>query len=604
MAMTFLQYLNGLSIPYQTGRRLKVDYWWAGLGYYTLSLVIIISYGIGVFNSGTYLKDADVLGTVNPYVDDTTHPSKTCEANGDCATVFAGLTAASYCTSASMSYEYSDTFKYIGAGGTGGPNCEQVNAYEVSTKDENIATFSTVYTEWQKFAWPCADAATHPMALAGTANCDAGTSTVEPSGQCSCTAERAVFPLAIEDYTVHMPHGYTVHDLNKMSWKGWSYLPDALPEDGIPSVLDTTLMIPDGAGGFTERHVRGGEDIKFTLGEILAMVGVDLNAENRPAGRDARGDTDTAFANRYPTFRHTGLSIEFDLEYTNREVENEIEWGDTRVIAKVNVANATMSWSSVGPTTFYPTYPTGATGNQAYHRVIRYPQDVRIKFVSRGKVYAFDTIVLINSLISLFVLMGIAGTVMDAIVFYMLPNGVSAVLQNKRAEKVTRRTAFRQMGMQAAILVKQFRALDTDGEGTLSMAELTKIFGELPAISAEQAVQIAKTILTSANGKVDKGLDFKEFMTIMAGDGVDFGKYLEQIKYTAGKNFMKRMSTDGQHAMAAYAEAEEANAAPTSSTERPTMEVAVKHEQPKKKGPPTMGKKKAPVMSKNVDESI
>ena len=273
--------------------------------------------------------------------------------------------------------------------------------------------------------------------------------------------------------------------------------------------------------------------------------------------------------------------------------------------------------------------------------------------------YAFDTIVLINSLISLFVLMGIAGTVMDAIVFYMLPNGVSAVLQNKRAEKVTRRTAFRQMGMQAAILVKQFRALDTDGEGTLSMAELTKIFGELPAITAEQAVQIAKTILTSANGKVDKGLDFKEFMTIMAGDGVDFGKYLEQIKYTAGKNFMKRMSTDGQHAMAAYAEAEAAalgselndveagapgatnqlpssttvlralcfqckkpfgcppgakkvscprcgavNAAPTSSTERPTMEVAVKHEQPKKKGPPTMGKKKAPVMSKDVDESI
>ena len=87
-----------------------------------------------------------------------------------------------------------------------------------------------------------------------------------------------------------------------------------------------------------------------------------------------------------------------------------------------------------------------------------------------------------NTIVNMVVLVSIAKTIMDFIVFNMLPNGVSKVLRNKRNERVTRAAAFAQLGMRSAISVSQFRALDEGEKGYLDMADLTRVFGLIEGV--------------------------------------------------------------------------------------------------------------------------
>ena len=143
--------------------------------------------------------------------------------------------------------------------------------------------------------------------------------------------------------------------------------------------LDTKVQWPNG----TEVRYESGSEILLTVREILDMVSKTLDMDNNDVAPEA-GST------RQPKYRHTGLAISFALEYSNRE-EGQIITGTPRnVDAFANVSiTSSGTWSSVGPSTFYPTYPMGATGRRTYHRVIRYPQDIEISFLSRGYAYAY-----------------------------------------------------------------------------------------------------------------------------------------------------------------------------------------------------------------------
>ena len=48
---------------------------------------------------------------------------------------------------------------------------------------------------------------------------------------------------------------------------------------------------------------------------------------------------------------------------------------------------------------------------------------------------------------------------MDGFIFYLIPN-VSIVLKNKRDEETSRGSAFRELGMRAAISVNQFHRIN------------------------------------------------------------------------------------------------------------------------------------------------
>jgi len=148
---------------------------------------------------------------------------------------------------------------------------------------------------------------------------------------------------------------------------------------------------------------------------------------------------------------------------------------------------------------------------------------------------------------------GVAKTIMDLIVFNMLPNGVSLVLKNKRSESTTRRLAFAELGMKAAISVNQFNRLDAEGQGVLTLTDLTKVFGTVEHVDRSQALQIAKTILKDKKGG-DDGIHFEEFMSITEGSAITFARYLQLVKNTG--DVSKISLKDREEAMKAYADVE------------------------------------------------
>ena len=107
--------LFGIAIPlsYRTTKMIKVDYWQLGLLYWLLCLLVVLSYGFGIFNSGEYLLTVPIVGRVNPYVQQSSHPAFTCLDNGDCATVHNNLVNdAAYCAAADHYYYFDRDFKY------------------------------------------------------------------------------------------------------------------------------------------------------------------------------------------------------------------------------------------------------------------------------------------------------------------------------------------------------------------------------------------------------------------------------------------------------------------------------------------------------------
>ena len=145
-------------------------------------------------------------------------------------------------------------------------------------------------------------------------------------------------------------------------------------------------------------------------------------------------------------YRHTGCAIQVVITYTNRDPGELILGLDTGVEATVSVELEYGGFTSTGPKTFHPVYPTSAGGVNTYHSVIRYPQDIEVTFAFRGYAYAFNNVELVQAIVIIFVLVGIVKAIMDIVVFVLLPN-ISSVLRNKRDEETSRESAFRELGM-------------------------------------------------------------------------------------------------------------------------------------------------------------
>ena len=106
-------------------------------------------------------------------------------------------------------------------------------------------------------------------------------------------------------------------------------------------------------------------------------------------------------------------------------------------------------------------------------------------FRAAGAVYAFSWQYFINEVLAGYLFLAIAVFVADLVAFNLLPNGVSTVLRAKRAEKVSRMHTFAQLGLKAAVAVKQFQTLDTENRGYLEVKELVAAFGSIPQVSKE-----------------------------------------------------------------------------------------------------------------------
>ena len=202
----------------------------------------------------------------------------------------------------------------------------------------------------------------------------------------------------------------------------------------------------------------------------------------------------------------------------------------------------------------------------------RYRQGVLIQFRPSGLIYGFSFDFFLLVVIEALILTSLARTVTDFICFYMLPEGTSTVLRNKRAERVNKINTFAQMGLQAAILSKSFRSLDVDHKGYLEVKDLVGVFGSVESISKETALQLAQTVLKvgdkhrtsdatadggeggSADVRESSGrITFNDFMSLVeGGEALDFDQFVRLV-HTTGK--VDRLAqSDVQEALEAYDE--------------------------------------------------
>lgn len=118
----------------------------------------------------------------------------------------------------------------------------------------------------------------------------------------------------------------------------------------------------------------------------------------------------------------------------------------------------------------------------------------------------------------------------------MLPHGLSTVLANKRAERVSKKQAFAQLGLRAAIGVQWFRQLDANDSGYINVPDLVSVFGNVSGVTKEQAFQIAQTIVRTADNSKDGKITFNEFMNCLeGGDTLDFNRFVDLVYTTARK---------------------------------------------------------------------
>ena len=68
----------------------------------------------------------------------------------------------------------------------------------------------------------------------------------------------------------------------------------------------------------------------------------------------------------------------------------------------------------------------------------------------------------------------------------MLPNGTSKLLSNKRNEMTSKKRAFAELGMRAAMAANLFRAMDRDCSGKIDYTDLVSIFGYFDEVDFEK----------------------------------------------------------------------------------------------------------------------
>ena len=142
------------------------------------------------------------------------------------------------------------------------------------------------------------------------------------------------------------------------------------------------------------------------------------------------------------------------------------------------------------------------------------PHHTPTRFVAEGVVHKFDIFAAITAVVNLVVLVGLARVVVDAVLFNIPYYG--AILTTKREERTNARMAFAELGMHAAPCVSQFQKIDSDNTGTLSLEDISRLFGGIKTstkgteITPKKAMEIAKTIMECKRDKTSDGLTFNE----------------------------------------------------------------------------------------------
>ena len=559
---------------YKTPKYIKVDVPAIFVLFHVCNLICVF----GALFAPLYFQDAWALtetpgGTVNAWDSPGTMEAITLDDTL--------ATRTPYCSSESHSYAEGD-FQLES------PDCMALLPGELTEKSTASAFFTTAYMETVTIGWPCAGDANETR----KEGCEAGGgfSYRRRNGQCGCVSQQAVYPLAVEQMIMGFEHAYDTGLLGQ----GWSALSNrvgnwlASNSSALPPPADTVTDEEqnDGAGifsmlqlanGSTSRY-EAGEPLELSVADWLRAANISLETLNDQVSADSRG--------RRVPLRSSGVTVRVEVEYSNRDpVSGRAVIGNTNVHADVSLRREVATWTGVAKQTTWVISPALPRSNPSeYYLVERWRYGVKFEFVVSGRVYRLDFFVLLGVVLSAVVAIGVSRVVADAVSFYMLPNGQSTILRNKRQELVSRKSEFAELGMKAALAARIYRNFDPDNNGcappaldprarheglpvsprealTPSCAALTRAarsrapfacssiepvdivraFAKVskadgsPWVDWETSHSIAHMILSDADTDADQaggqvGLSFVEFMTCLEGDSIDFEDFLKNVR--------------------------------------------------------------------------
>jgi hypothetical protein len=432
--------IYGLS--YRTPRYVRVNIWQVAVFHNLMVLGALIYVAFSILQLGSYSYSASPVGTVNAWSEGYETGFDINKPDGF-----------QYCSSLDHDYVYSPGWAYVQ------PKCRILSSNHVVTKGTDDVSFTTNFIETESYKWRCGSNASSAKVLrCGEMGASVATNAVNPS-QCSCSHSETFFVKGIEELQLAFEHSYMLHGsrsstANAVGSNGGE-LAGVSSQYNATWPLQTKVIFPDGH----EALFTGGQTVKLSLKSILAIAGAGLDKTNHDVIPDCRmanlacevhtkSRADGTTPSRYPRYRTTGIRINVDLLYTNRKGYYEDDFNlapllAPNVTARFNATQVRMGWAGEGPKSENIEMPiVDADGVETTSVLTRYRQGVVLVFRPSGKIYSFSWTHLLSTVINGVVLVGIAKVITDFVVFYLLPDGVSEVMRNKRAEKVNKIQAF------------------------------------------------------------------------------------------------------------------------------------------------------------------
>lgn len=523
-------------LTYRTQKFVLIQEWPVGLTHKTFQILALIYVIYSMASEETWAYSEVPMGTFNAY-----------GSSGDYETQAKASTQAQvdekvYCGSTAYSYVDSADFQYING------VCDTPPVNDLISKTVTSVFFATAYIEEGTIGFPCTDTDLsdgdddEASCIAGNppgynTMFPAGTGTLErwTNGQCVCHSEvKTVYPYQVENMTLHIEHSYLTSDEILGGLTGGSNLAGAdfdYTKFAWKNGTETKYNAGDAIGISVYDMLRGSgiPEAYCTADKVSAEAyaegckyGVELDDENRNIPQDANGV--------YPRLRTTGVNVVVEIKYDNTEGGKAVA-ENRKVKATVNAIAQTGNWAGPGGEVTYLNPMTGDIGAKSWQATSKYRQGVLFSFTATGIVYVLNWTYLINTLIAGLVLLKFANTIADIHAFYLLPDGASTLLRNKRVEKVSKKSEFAEHGLRAALAAVEFRSFDEDANGFVEAEDIVRAFAKVEGVTAEQAHAVATAIFKDADtseGHVGS-LDYAEFVDCVEGETISIKQYLKNV---------------------------------------------------------------------------
>ena len=162
------------------------------------------------------------------------------------------------------------------------------------------------------------------------------------------------------------------------------------------------------------------------------------------------------------------------------------------------------SWAGLGGESEYVDAPVSdAQGHLTYKLVSRFGQGLLFRLRPAGLLYAANPVYIIGVAVAIFLSLSILNVVMDVIVKYCIPGGVSRLMKAKKSEIVSKDDEDRELGMKAALAAAAFGNFDPDGNGLIEMEDIVRVFAQmdmpgLDAAKVQSSIVVAEGALVAA----------------------------------------------------------------------------------------------------------